>query len=79
MDPRNRLPLKETAKAAIQGNSVLLMASIKRLATAPQVSSARKMHPLVNLQTVFQVMSVGLAIFVLKALLALYHVPQEHT
>ena len=27
----------------------------------------------------FQVMSVGLAIFVLKALLALYHVPQEHT
>lgn len=79
MDPHNSLPLKETAKAAIQGNSVLLMASIKRLATAPQVSSARKMHPLVNLQTVFQVMSVGLAIFVLKALLALYHVPQEHT
>lgn len=79
MDPRNSLPLKETAKAAIQGNSVLLMASIKRLATAPQVTSARRMHPLVNLRTVFQVMSVGLAIFVLKALLALYHVPQEHT
>lgn len=55
MDPRNSLPLKETAKAAIQGNSVLLMASIKLLATALQVTSAGRMHPSVNLRTVFQV------------------------
>lgn len=79
MGLHNNLPLKLTAKAVIQGSFVLLMAAIKLLATVQLVSSAKKMHLLVNLRMVSQVMSVQLAISVPKVQLVLGHVPQEHT